>query len=495
MKIIIFFSSNFCNWPTEIIRSIQKDVPDVEVIALATDNHIAEKLSEIKDVNISKVHNLDSFEKEWIKNPLNVSTLQKLEAEIGRETLLNTVIADKNLGSGFINGAIIHDAEISKLTVSNDALKSYISGLYTFLLDLYEKEKPDLTLVYTIAGALTYAIGKTAKIKSCPFVRFQHSRIDNIFILDDSLRGLTHPVKQALEDKDNLDTKIKEAEAWLQNFRQKTNKPSHVELNKKLYSDAMKWSGIIRSMCGIMLRSFKKALNAEDLPIRAKPEKQQFVFKVRSPLIRRLGISNRFFEDFEQYKNENYVYFTLHVDPEASTLVSAPQHINQIAAIEALAKNIPLSSILIVKEHPVMIGKRPNNFYKRISRIPNVVLIKPETDSHEIIRHSSLVATITGTVGWEAMLLHKPVLLMAETPYMLVGEGFVLYEHNLHDAIIKARSIKIASDKALIKYIAAVMSVGIPIPDDLLWRNEALKGDDHSQVSKTIAKRLIKLGK
>ena len=40
--------------------------------------------------------------------------------------------------------------------------------------------------------------------------------------------------------------------------------------------------------------------------------------------------------------------------------------------------------------------------------IPNVEFIGKRVSSIELIKHSKLVSTITGTAGWEAILIGKP---------------------------------------------------------------------------------------
>lgn len=181
------------------------------------------------------------------------------------------------------------------------------------------------------------------------------------------------------------------------------------------------------------------------------------------------------------------------MDPEASTLISAPYYANQTAVIEALSKSVPLSSTILVKEHPIMIGKRPRGFYKKLSRMPNVVLINHTESSYQLIQNASLVATITGTVGWEAMVLQKPLLLLGETPYMQINEGYVFCQNyaELHKAIQQGLTIEPASDEALIKYIAAVMKAGLFVPDELLWNQSAEVFKKNESVTESVASYLL----
>ncbi|MBI4657246.1 MAG: hypothetical protein HY735_00095, partial [Verrucomicrobia bacterium] len=62
------------------------------------------------------------------------------------------------------------------------------------------------------------------------------------------------------------------------------------------------------------------------------------------------------------------------------------------------------------KEQPFSYGIRSRHYYDNLRRIGNVVLANPKTHPWEWIKASRMVATITGTVGIEAVYFGKPVL-------------------------------------------------------------------------------------
>ena len=76
-----------------------------------------------------------------------------------------------------------------------------------------------------------------------------------------------------------------------------------------------------------------------------------------------------------------------------------------------MSLNLPLDYSLVVREHPGMIGKTNYKFYEEISRIYNVILLSPEFNNTEAIKHSSAVITVTGTSGIESLFLGKKQLL------------------------------------------------------------------------------------
>ncbi|MCP4569370.1 MAG: UDP-N-acetyl glucosamine 2-epimerase [FCB group bacterium] len=105
-----------------------------------------------------------------------------------------------------------------------------------------------------------------------------------------------------------------------------------------------------------------------------------------------------------------YVLNTLHVQPEASVDVMGAYTSCQPELIRALARSIPATHDLYVKEHPVSVGTRPPEFYKAITSTPGVQLIDPFADSHQLIRHADLVIALSGTIAYEAALYGKPAM-------------------------------------------------------------------------------------
>jgi hypothetical protein len=113
--------------------------------------------------------------------------------------------------------------------------------------------------------------------------------------------------------------------------------------------------------------------------------------------------------------------FPLHFQPEYSTLVLAPYSVNQLAVVRNVAISLPITHRLYVREHPAGLGMQPLSFYKELKKIPNVRLISPLASMHDLILGSDGVVTITGTAGWEALMLGKPVLTLGNVFYNVFG--------------------------------------------------------------------------
>ncbi|MEQ8742986.1 hypothetical protein [Parasphingorhabdus sp.] len=107
---------------------------------------------------------------------------------------------------------------------------------------------------------------------------------------------------------------------------------------------------------------------------------------------------------------ERSVFFPLHFQPEATTLVGGIYYADQPALAEAVLKSLPLGWSLVVKEHPAGRGTRPTAHYRRLLRYPNVIFC--DAPSKEILRHVDAVVTITGTIGIEALAMDRPVIML-----------------------------------------------------------------------------------
>ncbi|MFI3201166.1 MAG: hypothetical protein R3Y54_06540 [Eubacteriales bacterium] len=111
--------------------------------------------------------------------------------------------------------------------------------------------------------------------------------------------------------------------------------------------------------------------------------------------------------------HENYIYYAMQYTPE---LTSAPLggglYMDQTIPIRILAKSLPKGWRLYVKIHPTQLtGTCSIQLFEDISKIENVMLVKEECTSYDLISNSKATATLTGTVAWEAQFLNIPVIV------------------------------------------------------------------------------------
>ncbi|MGH8222684.1 MAG: DUF354 domain-containing protein [Woeseiaceae bacterium] len=111
-----------------------------------------------------------------------------------------------------------------------------------------------------------------------------------------------------------------------------------------------------------------------------------------------------------------YVLFGLHTQPESSIDVWAPFFSNQLWVIELLSRSIPASHKLLVKIHKSDTSSFSREQLERMRMLPGVELVRPFVDTRSFIECADLVVAIQGTMGLEAALLGKPVIMLGDSP-------------------------------------------------------------------------------
>lgn len=152
-----------------------------------------------------------------------------------------------------------------------------------------------------------------------------------------------------------------------------------------------------------------------------------------------------------------FVYYAMHLEPEASILVRTPLS-NQLEAVRMIAAALPEGWQVFVKEHPhqfLMANEtrwyqlinvfifRTRLFYDALLGIENVRLIRGDVSSKALIESARCVATINGTVAMEGIRLGKPVMLFghASTPLGQCQDVFCIQSSgDVHSALRRVYS-------------------------------------------------------
>ena len=130
-------------------------------------------------------------------------------------------------------------------------------------------------------------------------------------------------------------------------------------------------------------------------------------WKRRSDFIKLKNLSNI---TIDEAKKLNYVFFPLLTEPEVALHGIADDFFFQLSAINIVSRDLPSNYKLIVKEHLLSIGRRPEQFYEQINSLKNVLIADPLDLGLDYIKHSKILACITGTAAWEAAVMGIPVI-------------------------------------------------------------------------------------
>ncbi len=116
-----------------------------------------------------------------------------------------------------------------------------------------------------------------------------------------------------------------------------------------------------------------------------------------------------------------FVYFPLHVTDDYKITRIIPHCVDQASLVEQVADALPQGHDLVLKEHPMSLGRNSIRLLRRLRQRPNVRLVDPYGSTHELIARSEAVAVISSTVGLEALLYDKPVLTLGQPYYAGFG--------------------------------------------------------------------------
>jgi len=139
-------------------------------------------------------------------------------------------------------------------------------------------------------------------------------------------------------------------------------------------------------------------------------------------------LKHRLYKSYEKLEmnglpNGPFVIFFMHYQPERSSLPEGLFHVQQWIAIRQISWALPPGWTLLVREHPTTwlqpldITVRTASLYEDIAALPNTRICSMQVDTFELIDKCAVVATLTGSVGFQALLRDKPVIVFGLAAY------------------------------------------------------------------------------
>lgn len=502
MKIFFFLGHTFFEQSVGIAREVKAKFPDSKFSGIvAARSNLLTDIEKIKDIKFERYDWLSGLEEKWLNIPLDAEKLKEYEAKLGTEALRRIITADRELAVGFVSCGKVERTELMGRTIHNDDARwRYVVGLLDYFFEVFEKERPDATFAYCIAGAVAFAMAEVSLYLGITFVQPIYARIGSFYVLDSTIRGMLPEIKEnfqkALDKPAVVEEFLPAAKKYLEDFR---NRPDVPDYSKRLLDEMMEknsYAGMLKVLAVDIARwgAVTLGIMGSKGVLRQRSGLDILKFNLSTFWELRKTLRKKMKVFSEEKITSKYIYYALHVDPEASTMVLADMHTDQMAVIEAIAKSMPAGMKLVVKEHIPCIGRRPKGFYERIHNMPDVQLVSPFSNNFELIKNASLVCSITGTVIWEAMLLGVPAIVFGDVHFLNVEEGVV---HNpdlskLAPVIKQAMNIQAASDDTLKAYIATVMKHGVEVSSDDMWYKGFDGAEERQRGIKGMAKEIIR---
>lgn len=167
-----------------------------------------------------------------------------------------------------------------------------------------------------------------------------------------------------------------------------------------------------------------------------------------------------------------FVYFPLHVTDDYKIRKVIPHTEDQASLVEQVADSLPPGYDVVLKEHPMSVGRNSISLLRRLRTRANVRLVPPHTSSHELIQRAEAVAVISSTVGLEALLYGKPVLTLGQPFYS--GYGITLDVDSFREIREKVPELlRFQPDaETITRFLHAAMRTCVPGAPVLVDRSE-----------------------
>lgn len=374
----------------------------------------------------SSVWDLSAVEHTWQQKAPDSSfrdVLDSMAAELGSGTAGRTMASDRRVGGGLVTGTrprpsrLLHHARKNPLWFPSQ----YVAELYQWLTKILDEAKPDYVFLYAIAGAPAYLLSQLSLERHVPTIRPKMIGIEDRWKIEllhrqrngsigsrmpPNMSDFVHPQNNSIV-RDSIDEVAYQA---ISRIREGSSRPApsltEESLSTNLASQAAR--RVVEAAKRARVSAFESPLVSDQgLSIRAQRLGHDLMNMVRSSLARSDNI------DWAISTDRPLVLFPLHVDPEAATMVRAPQFTDQKYVLSVIAKSLNGSELIVAKEHPAM-PSRPKNFYHEIRKMPNVVYGSSSIPNSVWLGKASVVVTIAGTVSLEATVFQKPLVVLGQ---------------------------------------------------------------------------------
>jgi hypothetical protein len=115
---------------------------------------------------------------------------------------------------------------------------------------------------------------------------------------------------------------------------------------------------------------------------------------------------------------QRFVYYPLHVPADVALTIRSPQYVDQLALVDYLARVVPDTHEVLIKEHPALVGAlRRERLVALLQARDNVRLLDPGINNYEVLRRADAVVTVNSKSGAEALLVGRPVVVLGDAFY------------------------------------------------------------------------------
>lgn len=409
-KVCIVFQGNFVQMGHALALELKNKYGVEEICGYVFSEHSYSFLRAQKDIVYTKLLLDSDVHQQFKTEKIDRDYVQVLEKKYGTPNLWPYLYVDRKIMNSippqeytgkYLDPLYSYEEMIQIVQCRFRAVEQFLSS-----------EKPDC-LLFSLMGTVGHlALKEVGKKMNIPSYNIDLARIANLFTWSEDYNTLTgvEEVFHKLQSAPNVKP-TERAQTFLRTFRENQNLALKLFPVSKSPLDRFAFllpQNIFKNIRFIVQMAWVtyKQRNAYEYSYAFTDPYHYLKHKIALKLRGLRGFNDL----YSKPQDEDYAFYPLHAEPEISLLLTAPFWCDQIYTIRQIARSLPLHFKLYVKEHPAMINYRPRWYYKELLAIPNVRLVSPYLKSNQLISKSKLVCVTTGTAGWEASLLKKPVI-------------------------------------------------------------------------------------
>lgn len=332
--------------------------------------------------------------------------VQALEKDLGC-LVTDLIQADRHLGLGFQQAGLNNPMTVNRSKASYWRTLRYIRQLDGYVEEILNKSDPSVVVTSVVADLYSKLIFVKARARGIPVRMFNSLQVGSLYGWYNDEFWNHSPLRLELQNRINEINRGPQTSGDTAKLRT-TNldrEPVYATHYLAKLKSSLGFRALLKSLGQEAVRSVGHLkvkrpdrpgfLQAAKLQIRVRRQFKELARRVRQQD-----------EDLPKL----FVLYALHKEPEASTMVKAPEFNNQLAIIDLVARSLPGGYKLVVKESMVSLGFRSDGFYEAVSELPNVHLVMPDLRASDLLSRAAAAIVITGTVGLEAARLGIPVV-------------------------------------------------------------------------------------
>ncbi len=395
--------------------------------------------------------------------------------------------------------AKLYQAESQILTMMNkryynmslDERKHLYYEMLRYWQGIIDKLKPEVIIFPNIPHTVyNYLIYELARMRGIKTLMFEDTQIGNRLLLLEDWQESCERLKMELEKNRGKIFNVEDLKVDLQEYYklQSDLKKDATPYYMKHYKNQATGKKFLYHKYKIIIAAIKNGTIFKRIAdyagkLKINPQKEYRGLQKKADLTKK------------------FIYLPLHFQPERTTSPMGGAYVDQILMIETLAAALPRDWAIYVKEHPSQLWLNGLNYsscrypgyYEKISRLNNVYLISPETNSYELIKYCQALATVTGTAGWEAVLRLKPVIVFGYAWYRdCPGVFKVDGAASCRQALGKISGGFSLMEQNIINYLKCLDDAAIVSKIDRNIGNIKIKTDlSDSEIMTSIAKTII----